>query len=144
MTLIDVVKSDTAFCRCSVEITCNNMKGLTFGKVSHKVMSGCVPCPLIDGLFLAPNNILSIRKLLNFRSERFVRERVKLLDSENCYIIELIILTTGEQFIENLAATKNHSINLLGLDVVVALFNDHFKFFISEPKEWRGGQWISK
>ena len=144
MTLIDVVKSDTAFSRCSVEITRNNMKCLSFGKVSHKVMSGCVPCPLIDGLFLAPNNILSIRKLLNFQCERFVRKWVKLLDSENCYIIELVILTTGEQFIENLAATKNHSIYLLGFDVVVALFNDHLKFFISKPKERRGGEWISK
>ena len=68
-----------------------------------------------------------------------MRERVKLLDSENCYIIELVILTTGEQFIENLAATKNDSIHLLGFDVVVALFNDHLKFFISKSKERRGG-----
>ena len=73
-----------------------------------------------------------------------MRERVKLLDSENSYIIKLVILATGEELIENFAATKNHSIHLLGFDVVVALFNDHLKFFISKPKERRGGEWISK
>ena len=81
-------------------------------------MLAAVPGALIQRLFLAPDKIMYVRILLEFFLYRFVRERIKLFDTDDSHVGLLVFAAFFQQVVINLAGTEHHALNAFWIDIV--------------------------
>lgn len=82
------------------------------------MMLAAVPCALVERLFLAPDKILDVSKLLQHFLHRFMRERVELLDTHNGDIVLIVLTTLFQQVVINLTRTHHYALHALRIKLV--------------------------